>query len=151
MPAAGSTALYGLDTGIKYDKLFGLSKLVEKLSGHKVPSNRPVVGDSLFHVESGIIASWWMNCGHDKPTELFPYTWDVVGQPAPKIVVGKGSGIDTIKARLRALNVTATEEEAMKVVMAVKEYSMSTKDLLTDEEFNKVLKATLPVAAASVK
>jgi isopropylmalate/homocitrate/citramalate synthase len=141
--------MYGVDTGLKYDKLYGLAKLVEKLSGHKVAGNRPIVGDTLFHVESGIIASWWMNCGHDRPTELFPFHWDVVGQPAPKIVVGKGSGIDTIKARLKALKITTTDEEAMKVVMAVKEYSMSTKDLLTDEEFNKVVKATLPQAVVA--
>src|SRR6516162_5084742 len=55
--------LYGIDTGLKYDKLYGLARLVEELSGHKVPSNRPVVGDQLFHIESGIIASWWQNCG----------------------------------------------------------------------------------------
>lgn len=141
--------MYGIDTGLKYDKLYGLAKLVEKLSGHKVAGNRPVVGDTLFHVESGIIASWWMNCGHDRPTELFPYHWDVVGQPAPKIVVGKGSGIDTIKARLKAMKITVTDEEAMKVVMAVKEHSMETKALLTDEEFNQVVKATLPQAVAT--
>jgi len=141
--------MYGVDTGIKYDKLYPLAKLVEKLSGHKVAGNRPVVGDTLFHVESGIIASWWMNCGADKPTELFPFKWDVVGQPPPKIVVGKGSGIDTIKARLKAKNITATDEEAMKVVMAVKEKSMETKDLLSDAEFDAVVKATLPQAVGA--
>jgi isopropylmalate/homocitrate/citramalate synthase len=141
--------LYGVDTCIKHDKLYSLAKLVEKLSGHKVPTSRPVVGDRLFHVESGIIASWWMNCGADRPTELFPYHWDVVGQPAPKIVIGKGSGIDSIKARLKSMGISFTEEEAMKVVMAVKEHSMATKDLLTDEEFNQVVKATLPQAVGA--
>src|SRR5487761_2564040 len=40
--------LYGIDTGLKYDKFYGLSKLVAQLSGHAVPSNRQVVGDALF-------------------------------------------------------------------------------------------------------
>ena len=35
-----------------YDKLYGLAQLVEKLSGHKVASNRPVVGEQLFQIES---------------------------------------------------------------------------------------------------
>jgi len=139
--------LYQVDTGLKLDKLYGLARLVEELSGHKVASNRPVVGEQLFHVESGIIASWWMNCGADRPTELFPYHWDVVGQPAPKIVIGKGSGIDSIKAKLKQMGITANEEEAMKVVMAVKEHSLGTKALLTDEEFSQVVKATLPKVA----
>jgi isopropylmalate/homocitrate/citramalate synthase len=73
----------------------------------------------------------------------------VVGQPAPQIVIGKGSGIDSIKARLRAMNVRATEDEAMKVVLAVKEHSMKTKALLTDDEFRQVVKATLPQAVGA--
>ena len=133
-------------SGIKYDKLYGLARLVEELSGHKVASNRPVVGEQLFQIESGIIASWWQNCGKDHPTELFPFHWDVVGQPAPKVVIGKGSGIDSIKAKLHELGVKATEEEAMSVVMAVKEHSLRTKALLTDAEFRQVLAATLPKA-----
>ena len=139
--------LYGIDTGIKTEKLYGLARLVEELSGHKVASNRPVVGEGLFQIESGIIASWWQNCGKDNPTELFPYHWSVVGQPEAKVVIGKGSGIDSIKAKLTHMGVQFTEEEAMKVVMAVKEHSLKTKALLTEEEFRQVLSATLPSKA----
>jgi isopropylmalate/homocitrate/citramalate synthase len=141
--------MYGVDTGLKLDKLYSLAKLVEKLSGHKVASNRPVVGDQLFQIESGIIASWWMNCGENNPTELFPFHWDVVGQPAPKVVIGKGSGIDSIKMRLRAMGIQFAEEEAMQVVMAVKEFSLKHKRLLTDEEFKSVVKTTLPQAVGA--
>jgi isopropylmalate/homocitrate/citramalate synthase len=143
--------LYGIDTGLKYNKFYDLAHLVEKLSGHRVPTNRPVVGEQLFQIESGIIASWWMNCGKDTPTELFPYRWDLVGQPAPKIVIGKGSGIDSIKAKLKEIGVEASEEEAMSVLMAIKNYSLSTKNLLTDEEVRKVVASTLPNKVASAK
>ena len=136
--------LYGIDTGLKYDKLYGLARLVEQLSGHKVASNRPVVGEQLFQIESGIIASWWQNCGKDHPTELFPFHWDVVGQPPAKIVLGKGSGIDSIKAALKGIGVDATEEEAMQVVMGVKEHSLQTKALLTEAEFRSVVAKVLP-------
>jgi isopropylmalate/homocitrate/citramalate synthase len=136
--------LYGIDTGLKYDKLYGLSRLVEQLSGHKVASNRPVVGEQLFQIESGIIASWWQNCGKDNPTELFPFHWDVVGQPPARVVLGKGSGIDSIKAALKGIGVEATEEEAMQVVMGVKEHSLGTKALLTDAEFRAVVAKVLP-------
>jgi isopropylmalate/homocitrate/citramalate synthase len=140
--------LYGIDTGIKYDKLYGLARLVEELSGHRVASNRPVVGEQLFQIESGIIASWWQNCGQDHPTELFPFHWDVVGQPPAKVVLGKGSGIDSIKAALKALGVQASEEEAMQVVAGVKEFSLQHKRLLTDAEFRMVVGKVLPVPAA---
>jgi len=143
--------LYGIDTGLKYNKFFKLAQLVEKLSGHRVASNRPVVGEQLFQIESGIIASWWMNCGEEKATELFPFRWDVVGQQAPKIVIGKGSGIDSIKAKLKELGVEASEEEAMKVLMAVKQHSLSTKSLLTDQEVRKVVASVLPQPVGSAK
>jgi len=143
--------LYGIDTGLKYNKFFKLAQLVEKLSGHRVASNRPVVGEQLFQIESGIIASWWMNCGEEKATELFPFRWDVVGQQAPKIVIGKGSGIDSIKAKLKELGVEASEEEAMKVLMAVKQHSLSTKSLLTDQEVRKVIASVLPQPVGSAK
>jgi isopropylmalate/homocitrate/citramalate synthase len=136
--------LYGIDTGLKYDKLYGLARLVEQLSGHKVASNRPVVGEQLFQIESGIIASWWQNCGKDHPTELFPFRWDLVGQPAAKVVLGKGSGIDSVKAALKDIGVQATEEEAMQVVVGVKEFSLEHKRLLTDAEFRSVVAKVLP-------
>jgi isopropylmalate/homocitrate/citramalate synthase len=136
--------LYGIDTGLKYDKLYGLARLVEKLSGHKVASNRPVVGEQLFQIESGIIASWWQNCGKDNPTELFPFHWDLVGQPPAKVVLGKGSGIDSIKAALKGIGVDATDDEAMQVVVGVKEFSLQHKRLLTDAEFRSVVAKVLP-------
>jgi isopropylmalate/homocitrate/citramalate synthase len=79
--------LYGIDIGIKYDKLYSLAKLVQQISGHAVASNRPVVGDQLFQIESGIIASWWQNCGDQYTTELFPFRPEFVGHAAPKIVL----------------------------------------------------------------
>src|SRR6201997_580982 len=84
--------LYGIDTGLKYDKFYSLARLVQELSGHAVPTNRQVVGDSLFQIESGIIASWFENCGVENATELFPFRWDVVGQAPAGVVFGKGSG-----------------------------------------------------------
>jgi isopropylmalate/homocitrate/citramalate synthase len=136
--------LYGIDVGLKYEKLYGLARLVEELSGHKVASNRPVVGEALYQIESGIIASWFQNCGAQQPTELFPYHWDLVGQPPAKVVLGKGSGIDSIKAALRSIGVEFTEEEAMQVVSAVKDFSLVHKRLLTEDEFLSVVAATLP-------
>jgi isopropylmalate/homocitrate/citramalate synthase len=140
--------LYGIDLGLKYDKLYSLAKLVQELSGHAVPSNKPVVGDQLFQIESGIIASWWQNCGEPHATELFPYRWDVVGQAPAKVVLGKGSGIDSIRAALKNMGVQTNEEELLKVVAAVKDFSLRHKRLLTEAEFRAVADKTLAKATA---
>jgi isopropylmalate/homocitrate/citramalate synthase len=59
-------------------------------------------------------------------------------------VLGKGSGIDSIKAALKGIGVEANDEEAMQVVVGVKEFSLQHKRLLTDEEFRSVVAKVLP-------
>jgi isopropylmalate/homocitrate/citramalate synthase len=140
--------MYGVDTGLKYDKLYSLAKLVEKLSGASVPKNRPVVGDWLFDIESGIIASWYQNCNEDNPTELFPFRPEFVGHPAAKTVFGKGSGIDPIKNALTSKGIKFTNEEAMSVLNAVKEFSLRHKRLLTDQELDTVIASVFPAVSA---
>ena len=48
-----------------------------------------------------IIASWFKNCGEKYATELFPIRWSAVGQPPAEVVMGKGSGIDSVNLWLR--------------------------------------------------
>lgn len=141
--------MYGIDIGINVEKLYDLAHLVATLARQPILSNRPVVGDALFQIESGIIASWFQNCGAENPTELFPFRWDLVGQAPGKIVFGKGSGIDSIKGGLTQLGVAFTEEEAIKVLAAVKEFSLERKRLLTSDEFRTVAQSTLPSHAAT--
>ena len=141
--------LYGVDTGLNYAKFFALAHLVAELSQTPILPNRPVVGDALFQIESGIIASWFQNCGADNPTELFPYRWDLVGQAPATVVLGKGSGIDSIKGALKRLGLAFTEDEAMKVLAAVKQFSLERKRLLTPDEFEQIAAATLPSRVAS--
>ena len=137
--------LYGIDTGLKYDKLYGLARLVEQLSGHKVASNRPVVGEQLFQIESGIIASWWQNCGKDHPTELFPFHWDVVGQPPAKVVLGKGSGIDSDQSRAQGHRRAGDRRRGDAGGRGRQSSSRSsTSALLTDAEFRSVVAKVLP-------
>jgi isopropylmalate/homocitrate/citramalate synthase len=136
--------LYGVDIGLKLDKLYKLGKLVQRLSGQAVPSNKPVHGDALFKVESGIIASWAKNCGDEYLTELFPYRPEVVGQAPADVVLGKGSGLDSIKMWLAKLGVTATEAEVARVLAAVKEFAYDTHRLLTEAEFRTVVNVVLP-------
>jgi isopropylmalate/homocitrate/citramalate synthase len=144
----GLLALYGVDTGLKYDRLYSLAHLVEELSGHAVPKNRPVVGDLLFAIESGIIASWYQNCGDENATELFPFRWELVGQSPARVMMGKGSGIDSVKNRMEKKGVNFTEEEAMSVVSAVKDFSLRHKRLLTNEEFDSIVESVLALKVA---
>ncbi len=141
--------MYNIDTGIDYSKLRGLSKLVQEISGQPVPSNRPVVGDDLFNVESGIIATWLANCGDEFQTELFPYRPELVGQAPAQIVMGKGSGIDSVKQWLEKFQIHASDDQAMDVLLAVKDFGIETKRLLTEDEFRTLANETISAQPAA--
>jgi isopropylmalate/homocitrate/citramalate synthase len=141
--------MYGVDVGLDYTKLTPLANLVQELTGVVVPSNKPVVGKQLYQIESGIIASWFKNCGDKYATELFPVRWTAVGQPPAEIVMGKGSGIDSVKIWLEELGYKASDEEATKMTAAVKAYSLKTKQLLTKAEFRKIADDVVSQRAAA--
>ncbi len=136
--------MYGIDMGIKTENLYSLGKLVQEISGHAVPDNRPVVGDHVFDVESGIIATWLENCGHEHQTELFPFRPELVGREPAQIVMGKGSGIDSVKFCLQKFQIMASDEEAMEILQAVKAFGLEHKRLLSDDEFVGLARGVLP-------
>ena len=131
--------MYNVEIGIKTDKMVELSNLVKEIGGLQIPTNRAIVGDLLYQIESGIIASWFKNCGKENELELTPFTAEMVGQKEPDIVIGKGSGIDTIGIMLERLGVQATDEERMALLMDVKEKGMELHRLLTLDEFKELV------------
>jgi isopropylmalate/homocitrate/citramalate synthase len=126
--------MYDVDTGIRTQSFFELSKLVMQLAGVSQPSNRPVVGERLYNVESGIITTWVRNVG-DELNESFPYRPELVGQPAPELVLGKGSGLDSVAAWLDKHDLSATTEQIEQILVEVKARSIEKKGLLGDDEF----------------
>ena len=142
--------MYGIDLGLRYDRLTALAQVVQAAAGVPVPGNKPVVGSTLYRVESGIVASWLRNCGDAHQTELFPFLPSLVGQPPAEAVMGKGSGIDSVKWWLNDLGIQPTDDQALAVVGAVKRFAIDHKRLLTRDEFRRIADETLaamPVAA----
>jgi isopropylmalate/homocitrate/citramalate synthase len=140
--------MYGVDVGIDTTKLTSLANLVQRLTGVVVPSNKAIVGSGLYQIESGIIASWFKNCGEANATELFPIRWSAVGQPPAEVVMGKGSGIDSVNMWLRDVGLQVSEEDAMKVLQAVKLHSLTNKRMLSKTEFRDLARRVVGRAAA---
>ncbi len=134
--------LYGVDLGLHLDKIARVSKLVSELAGVSVRPNQAITGRDLFRVESGIITSWLERTIESYPVEIFPYRWDLVGQPAPEVVLGKGSGRESVVHKLRALGLgTPSEDAVAEILQAVKRASLDKKGPLTDEEFVAIVKS----------
>ncbi|HEY6629578.1 MAG TPA: pyruvate carboxyltransferase, partial [Acidimicrobiia bacterium] len=136
--------MYGIDTGIKTEKFTEIARLVAELSGVTQPGNRPVTGERLYNVESGIITTWVKNVGDDL-TEPFPYRPELVGQPAPEIVLGKGSGLDSVGIWLGKHGIYDAETKEIEAILAeVKGKSLAKKGLLDDEEFLEIVRQVIP-------
>ena len=141
--AVALRAMYNVDLGIDYSKLYGLAKLVEELSGHKVPTNKPVVGDQLYQIESGIVTSWLRNVGNEHVTEVFPVHWELVGQKPGGSALGKGSGLDSVKIWAEQIDVELSDDEAMEVLLAVKEFALDKKRLLNPDDFQRIVEQVI--------
>lgn len=136
--------MYGYDMGIKTERFTEIARLVAELSRVRQPGNRPVTGERLFNVESGIITTWMKNSGDDL-TEPFPYRPELVGQPQPEAVLGKGSGVDSVAIWLGKHGINDAETSDIESILAeVKGRSLAKKDLLTDEEFLDIVGEVMP-------
>ena len=79
--------------------------------------------------------------------KLFPFRPEMVGQPEAEVVLGKGSGIDSVNIWLSRIGAQATEEEATEILMQVKAAGLQTKKLLTEEQFREIVARTVSRAA----
>jgi len=131
--------MYGIDTGIRYDKLNELSRLVQELSGTSVPANKPFIGDMAYDIESGIVTSFYRNTFARYPTEVFPVHPDFVGHRAPRILMGKKSGVDNIALWTEKLGISLNEDEVKAVLTEVKLKSHDLKRVLNEAEFKKII------------
>jgi methanogen homocitrate synthase len=127
--------LYGIPVKIKFEKLYELSKLIEKLSGIKLASNKPVVGEHAFTRESGISVAGWVK--YHLGSEA--YLPEFVGN-THKIMLGKKSGRHSIEWKLKQLNLEASDEEISKILKYVKDSSIAKKSCINDEEFINIYK-----------
>ena len=103
-----------------------------------MPASRPLVGDTVNDIESGILASWFRNSFEQYPIELFPVLPEFVGHRPPRVVLGKQSGLDSVAIWAERLGIELTEQETKKILTQVKLRSLNLKRLLTEDEFRKM-------------
>ena len=138
--------LHGRNLGIRTEQFVEVSKFVMELAKVTQPPNRPIVGDKLYEIESGIIAGWVRLARKEQPLEYVPFAPELVGQKPVNIVLGKNSGPPSIEEWCEKLGISATDEEKMAMLMGVKAKSFEKKDLLTTDEFKAIVASVLQKA-----
>jgi isopropylmalate/homocitrate/citramalate synthase len=126
-------ALYGIPTRLRLEQARELSQLVQRLSGTPLAPWKPVTGENLFTRESGAVASQF----HDPPA-IEPYSSELVGAERG-IVLGKKSGLDSIRIKLEELSLEAPAEQHAELLELVKQAGTRKRGLVTDVEFRRLV------------
>ncbi|HSI80479.1 MAG TPA: hypothetical protein VK919_07500 [Solirubrobacterales bacterium] len=130
-------ALYGVEVGMRFEHLVSTSQLVRGLSGYELEPYKPVTGENLFIRESGAVASQF----HDPPA-IEPFSAKVV-RARRGIVLGKKSGLDSIRIKAAELGIDLPEEARADVLAAVKAAGARKHGLVSDEEFRDLASAVV--------
>jgi isopropylmalate/homocitrate/citramalate synthase len=126
-------ALYGVESNLRLELVREVSERVRELSGYALEPWKPVTGETLFRRESGAVASQF----HDPPS-IEPYSSELV-RAERGVVLGKKSGLDSIRIKAEELGLEVPEERRAEVLAKVKELGTRKRGLVTDEEFRELV------------
>ncbi len=129
-------ALYGIPTRLDLEQARKLSQLVQRLAGTPLPPWKAVTGDNLFTRESGAVAAQF----HDPPA-IEPYASELVGA-SRGIVLGKKSGLDSIRIKVEELGLEVDEERYAQLLEAVKQAGTRKRGLVSDDELRRLANRT---------
>jgi len=125
-------ALWGVETKLDLVRVRKLGERVRELAGYELEPWKPLVGENLFRRESGAVASQF----HDPPS-IEPYSSELVGAER-SIVLGKKSGIDSIRIKCAELGLDLSEEAQRELLEAVKRRGAEKRGLVTDDELREL-------------
>ncbi|MCI4367477.1 MAG: hypothetical protein L3K08_06975, partial [Thermoplasmata archaeon] len=109
-------SLYGMRTGVKTEKLYELSRLVEELSGVPVAANKALVGYNSFSHEAGIHTHGIL--AHTLTYE--PLQPSTVGR-SRQMILGKHTGRAGVVEKLKERNAQATDEQLARLLKRIKD------------------------------
>ena len=138
--ALALSCLYDVPIELNLAQARRVSALVQKAADYRVDSWRPVVGDNLFTRESGAVANQF-----HIPEAIEPYSADLVSAPR-RIVLGKKSGLVSIKLKVEELGLDVPEERFPGLLAEVKKQATAAGRLMSDDEFRQLVKR--PAGAA---
>jgi len=127
--------LYDLPVEMRLEHIREVSELVRRAGKYELEGWKPLVGDNLFLRESGAVASQF-----HIPEAIEPYAADVVGAMRC-IVLGKKSGLDSIRLMAEELSLDVAESPGATVLEAVKRKAIMNGGLVSDEEFRVIVQS----------
>ncbi len=125
--------LYQVETGIDFSRVRETSKRLREIAGYQLEPWKSVVGDTLFVRETGAVAAQF-----HIPEAIEPYSSSLLNTPRG-IVLGKKSGLASIKLKCDQLGLAVTEDSYPALLSEIKKLAISKRRLVTDEEFKSLV------------
>lgn len=132
------------ETGIKLNKIYEVSRLVEELSQIPLQANWPLVGERVFTQESGMAVDIRFKVARAGKAD--PPGTDIAGilGRTRQIVVGKMSGGTSIKVKMGQLGIPVPDDAVVADILSrVKAKAIEKHHALTDKEFEMVVDAVM--------
>ena len=132
----GLTAFYDFDMGVRTEKLYALSRLVEKISHVDLAFGKGLVGDNAFvHRHDDDVKS-----SLELPSSTVPIEPSLVGNKRRVILGGEYTGPVVVRAKAGELGLDLSGEQLNIALKAVRERLQGRKTPLTDDEFLSIIK-----------
>ena len=129
--------LGGVDTGIRIDKLYDLSRRVEALSGIPIPTNKPLIGALTFADESD---------SHVLATSEDPFAYqgilaETVGNHR-SLIVGKKNGVNAVRLKMEQLGLPPAAPEKLPLILEdIRSENLKYRGtIMPDEAFIEIVK-----------
>ena len=111
----GLESLYGVSTGLKTDRIYALSQLVEQVSGVPIAANKALVGYNSFSHEAGIHTHGILQ--HTLTYE--PLQPEVLGRQR-RMILGKHTGKSALIEKLKERHAEASDQQVAELLRRIK-------------------------------
>ena len=127
--------LYRLDVPYHLEKMCKLSRLIEKITGVKIPGEKPLVGQFAFaHKLDAHVKGVYYNSALYEPIDP-----ELVGNKR-RILIGKYTGPFVIKTKLQELKIKGIPDKKInEIISSIENLSIKLRRSLTDDEFINII------------
>jgi isopropylmalate/homocitrate/citramalate synthase len=133
--AVSLRALYGVETGIAYERLPWLADLVQRITGLANGYFKPIVGAGAFRYEQWGATSALERAGL-RPG-AFPFEPEMVGR-GMSLVIGKWSDLAAVERKLAELGMSASAEQLQAIYRRAVTAALARRRPLADAEFLEI-------------
>jgi isopropylmalate/homocitrate/citramalate synthase len=137
--AASLQILFGIDPGLKLEKLYGLSKFAEKITGVSCQRNKAITGENAFLEES---ASHMLQVGQSEgeglPEANVPFVGEVVGQTQRYVWGSSTFWGNVLDLKVQSMGLRPTPEQMEQIRKDLYD-EICKKRFLTDKEVETFL------------